>query len=100
MSKELTPLEALRGLMTAFRVLDQDDNIFVKERMQIIEEALNDYENLKLKHKSMQDAVLEDFKKLKAFDLLIKKLDTETLLHWLKEHSTEEEFDFLKEILL
>lgn len=65
MSKELTPLKALENIKHYdSRVgLHEDD-------YKIIETALKDYENLKLKHRSMQDAVLDDFKKLKALEII------------------------------
>lgn len=66
MSKELTPLEALNKIAYCYGF---DENIT------IIETALKDYENLKLKHRSMQDAVLEDFKKLKALEIIKELFD-------------------------
>lgn len=80
----------------------------------IIETALKDYENLKLKHKSMQDAVLDDFKKLKAIEIIKeKKVDVDWLLFSIEEKEnplsyynyfnanklSETEFDILKEVL-
>ena len=73
MSKELTPLEAL-GIIAYGKEMESCD-VYVcrttqKKAFQIVETALKDYENLKLKHRSMQDAVLDDFKKLKALEII------------------------------
>ena len=111
MNKELTPLEAL-GLLK----LDVDR--IYSEELDIVEKALNDYENLKLKHRSMQDAVLQDFKKLKALEIIKEKIIDvgvikgsesfeeyniviKTILERKEEDFiTKQEFDLLKEVLL
>ena len=109
--KELTPLEALNE----FRILvgdyekkwDKKTYDYFMNNVNIIENALKENVELKQMIRNFNEAIGEPQiidipteKKLKAFDLLIKKLDMETLLHWLKEHTTDEEFELLKEVLL
>ena len=106
MSKELTPLQALREIYINCKV-------DLQYNFKIIETALKDYENLQLKHRSMQDAVLDDFKNLKALEIIKnnfeitklpridiknKKVTFGCLVQ--KKSLTLEEFDLLKEVLL
>ena len=103
MSKELEALNEIRCYVCAD---DYCKYIFDKS-FQIIETALKKNVELKQMIRNFNEAIgepqiidISTEKKLKAFDLLIKKLDMETLLHRLKEHSTKEEFELLKEVLL
>lgn len=104
MSKELEALEKL----TNYKCSCMSEKIECKK---IIETALKDYENLQLKHRSMQDAVLDDFKKLKALEIIkIKEVnvfiflhsgDLETYNDMVEDNRklTLEEYNLLKEIL-
>lgn len=116
MTKELTPLEALENIIGC-STIESHTQKWQKD-YHIVEKALNDYENLKLKHRSMQDAVLEDFKKLKALEIIKnKKVDVgvlkvserfeeyniviKTLLERKEEDFiTKQEFYLLKKVLL
>lgn len=123
MSKKLTPLESLQeiklgyiceqGAINEFALGENERLMFNTIAIALIEYAeiqkvLDDfgiYNTMNLIDTLKNIQFLEkqntiNSKKLKAFDLLIKKLDMETLLHWLKEHSTDEEFELLKETLL
>lgn len=124
-------LEALEKLWQgatnphAYLLDDEPSNIALKET---IDKELKDYENLKLKHRSMQDAVLEDFKKLKALEIIKKKrvdihkllllieipinddlqlenynnsvTNTNSYLPNCSRYLTQEEYDLLKEVLV
>ena len=105
MSKELDALENIKHYDSRVGLHESDYNI--------IETALKDYENLKLKHRSMQDAVLDDFKKLKALEIIKEKRVNVQELYYsdnveeYNEHIshsekplTQAEFDLLKEVLL
>lgn len=98
MEKDLTPLEALEKL-TNYKCSRMSEKIECKE---IIKSALEDYENLKLKHKSMQDAVLDDFKKLKALEIIKKYFRIDGLIEFLPKETQnrfKEDFDLIKEVL-
>lgn len=105
MNKELTPLEVskqLKDFVLEF-VKNGLDRMFVHASFNTIEKELKDYENLKLKHRSMQDAVLEDFKKLKALEIIKKHIDLEdydTAICLVERKLTQKEYDLLKEALL
>lgn len=123
MNKELTPLEALRNLTQIAYGSSDDIDDKIKNYFELIKKSLKDYENLKLKHRSMQDAVLEDFKKLKALEIIKKKeVNVSTFVAYkcyedylndwnilIKEvrrtmigekKLTQEEYELLKEVLL
>lgn len=108
MSKKLEALENIKNYDTRVG-LHQDD-------YDIIETALKDYENLQLKHKSLLDAVLDDFKRFKALeiikekrvviDLLLKSENSEmynvVFENWNRAERfklTQKQFDLLKEVL-
>lgn len=125
MTKELDALEVskqLKDFVLEF-VKNGLDRRFIHGSFEIIETALKDYENLKLKHKSMQDAVLDDFKKLKALEIIKEKqVNVDNFLRHIKKETdykeykrlcglykimvfsdkdlTQEEYDLLKEVLL
>lgn len=69
MSKELEALENLRQWVLG----EYNDDIKERNAYEIVEKELKEYENLQLKHRSMQDAVLDDFKKLKALEIIKNK---------------------------
>jgi len=118
MSKELTPLQALKEFKN-LKYLGVD--VENTNEYKVIETALKDYENLQLKHRSMQDAVLDDFKKLKALEIIKKKkciyiLALKRSANWraynefilplnryngitLFDRLTQKEYEFLKEML-
>jgi hypothetical protein len=110
MNKELSPLDAWKDIKEVLRSHGLDTDTYGKQG--IVEAALKDYENLQLKHSSMQDAVLDDFKKLKALDIIKKKVSD---INWFKccnsledyngsvpsyKQLTQKEYDLLKEVLL
>lgn len=65
----MTILEKLDLIYSfALMMCNEDNEPLLTEYKNEIETALKDYENLQLKHRSMQDAVLDDFKKLKDID--------------------------------
>lgn len=112
MSKELTPLEWLNYYKKKLQVSGQT---FRSNGFELIETALKDYENLQLKHRSMQDAVLDDFKKLKALEIIKEKsvdvfqlqiaIKLTNLNEYNERHTkclqlTQEEYDLLREVLL
>ena len=113
MNKELTPLEALERIIGCSTIESHTQKW--QEDYDIVKQALNDYENLKLKHRSMQDAVLEDFKKLKALEIIVeKKVDLIKLFNCFEMNNgyefynmgfieiyklTKEEYNLLKEVL-
>ena len=82
-------LEALEKL-TNYKCSRMSEKIECKE---IIEKELKDYENLKLKHKSMQDAVLDDFKKLKALEIIKeKRVNVDIFLNRIKRDTDYKEY--------
>ena len=90
-------LEAVKDLREVKGFNDEEYN----KRLDIIESELKDYENLQLKHKSMQDAVLDDFEKLKALEIIKKYYYYDKTLGLLHRGGieTQEEYDLLKEVL-
>jgi len=114
MSKELEALERINEIVLPYSEAKQG---YLRPRdvcpneFSIIETALKDYENLQLKHSSMQDVVLDDFKKIKALEIIKEK---NVSIVWLKnckdrseyndladkeEQLTQEEYELLKEVL-
>ena len=100
MSKEMTPLEALGRIKKLLE--DKYGLLIYVDDLDLIETAIKDYENLKLKHRSMQDAVLDDFKKLKALDIIKEKqkliLEHITGISVVIQGLAKEEFVLLKEV--
>ena len=75
---------------------------YLEPFMTEIEKELKDYENLKLKHRSMQDEVLNDFKKLKALEIIRNYgyFDEQGDLIVHLPTNRKEEHELLKEVLL
>lgn len=106
---------------TSLKHYFENTELHFKEDLDVIENALKDYENTKkeLKLRIQQNGVLvnqivENDKKLKAFEIIKEKeVDIHNLLisktaeqyngytHWLgcKGNLTQEEFEILKEVL-
>lgn len=83
MNKGLEVLEKLVDRL-AIKKYDESGNLTywkstIGEEYQVIEKELKDYENLKLKHRSMQDEVLNDFKKLKALEIIKELLNLKVI---------------------
>lgn len=121
MSKELEALEALKRIKRHC-LKDQSKKVsktyYCHNELDLIENALKDYENLQLKHRSMTEQVFNDFKKLKALKIIKEKSvdvgflqyssSVDLYNHYIVEHAwtkhtkilTPEEFDLLKKVLL
>ena len=114
MSKGLEALERVRKshcVASMVMQLQHEDTETIKA-LDIIEKELKDYENLKLKHRSMQDEVLNDFKKLKALEIIkekgvnlykLKMCDSVEEYNKLRNSDlplSQKEYDILKEVLL
>ena len=118
MSKELTPLEAVKCLKEQFEICGIKNNPYLK----IIETALKDYEmehTLRIRLENINYELVEEKqeneKKLKALEIIKEKrvditfFDTYIKWNWEKYQNrklkcsekelTKEEFDFLKEIM-
>lgn len=111
MSKELKPLEAVEELKQNNKV---GSHLFDDELLDIVETALKDYENLQLKHRSTTKQVFNDFKKLKALEIIKDNKINELELVWfngmwfvfapncsraIMYGTRKEDYDLLKEIL-
>ena len=101
-----------KGLKALEKLTKIHDYSEFEECYKIIEQELKDYDNLKLKHISMQDAVLDDFEKLMALEIIKKKKvnvfiflhsgDLETYNDMVEDNQklAQEEYNLLRKVLL
>ena len=110
MSEELTPLKALNDLIDYLESehLDLSKEDIVVERKEIIEDALEDYEEIKFLYEDLMEQyelvmdLIEQYelkmenksKKEEAFEIIKEK---DVHIFWLKESETLEEYN--KELL-
>lgn len=119
MGKELQALKKIGAQKTKDTSFGDTIETNCSNEYKIIEKALKDYKNLQLKHRPMTEQVFNDFKKLKALEIIKKKKVnfyeiqfsenyeeyakefTATYIHFIrtKYMLTKEEYDLLKEVL-